>query len=213
VGDDGAEHFDDPHAVWIGPEGVECDVVLQPLGQSVTALWGEGGDVTDIAPIHAGDQVVVEFPDGNLMGGKILCIIKSRSNKQPMISGTPIFDNKRRLIYAKKGELDLRTAGADGKEPAQLLIDQASTITSTATRINLGDKDVTEQAVKGTSFRSAEDQLFSDMLDGVAMLITASQGPFSGLIPGFQALQTALTMFGRNARANNSFLSDTVFLK
>jgi len=213
VDDQGSEHFDDPHAVWIGPEGVECDVILQPLGQRVTALWGEGGDVSDIAPIHPGDQVVVEFPDGVLMGGKILCILKSRSNKQPMTSGTPIFDNKRRLIYAKAGALDLRTAGVGGAAPAQFLMDQAATVTTTATRINLGDKDVTEQAVKGTSFRAAEDKLFADMLKGVELLITASVSALSGLQPGFNALKLAINAFQTKAQSNDSYLSNTVFLK
>ena len=214
VDDNGEEHFDDPHAVWIGPEGVECDVILQPLGQRVTALWGEGGDVTDIAPIRAGDQVVVEFPDGVLMGGKILCIIKSRANKQPMITGKPIFDNKRRLIHAKTAAIDVQTAGAEGGTPSQFFMDQAAIVTTVANRVNLGMFEAPQQAVLGTDYRRSENSMLSTLLTGLQSMAAASfTGPTIGLLPGINAMILAIQNFQTAAQADNDFLSNTVYLK
>ena len=203
----GSVHFDDPHAIWIGPEGVECDVVLQPLGQRVTALWGGGGDVSDIAPIHPGDQVFVEFPDGNLAGGKIAGIIHSRSNKQPMASGKPIFDNKRRLIFAKNVVIDIRTAGLNGADPVQFLIDQAGTVTTTATRINHGASDVTEQFILGTSYRRDTTTLYQNLQTALAAMQAAAIGPMAGFQPGLAAAVQALISFATSAQTNEDYLS------
>jgi hypothetical protein len=208
VDDSGEIDYTDPHAVWIGPEGVECDVILEPLGQKVTAVWGQGGEVADISPIHPGDQVVVECPDGDLMTPVIIAIVHSRSNKQPMTSGVPIFDNKRRLIYARKGDIDIRTAGG-----AQVLIEQAGTVTTVASKILQGDGSASEQGVLGTGYRQAEDTMLQDMTTAVAALVAACTGPLAPLAPGFADFGKALAAFQLSSAAANRFLSNTLYLK
>jgi hypothetical protein len=207
VDDQGEENFADPLSVWIGPEGVECDVILQPLGIRVTALWGEGGDVSDISPIRPGDQVLVEFPDGNLMGGRITGIIHSRSAKQPMKSGTPIFDNQRRLIYARSVPIDIRAS-----TKAQVLMEQDGTVTAAANRINLGNHDVTEQVVLGTSYRQAENQMLDSLQQGLSAMQAGAVGPLAVFQPGLAACVAALAAFKASA-SRDDFLSTTVYAK
>lgn len=227
IDNQGDFHPDDPHAVWNGPEGVECDVKLEPLEQMVVALWGAGGDVADISPIHPGDQVVVECPGGDPSTPPVITrIIHSRSNKQPMTSGVPIFDNHRRLIYARQGVVDIRTAGGvqlllnqDGTavlkcgSSTQIEVDQDGTVTVTGTRINDGGSDAAEQGVLGTSYRGAEDQLFDQLQQGVSALQAAAVGPLAALQPGFTTMNTALIAFKASALAQGGFLSNRVFLK
>jgi hypothetical protein len=208
VDDQGEENFADSLAVWIGPEGVECDVILQPLGIRVTALWGDAGDVADISPIRPGDQVLVEFPDGNLMGGRITGIIHSRAAKQPMKSGTPVFDNQRRLIYARTVPIDIRAS-----TKAQVLMEQDGTVTTAAKRINLGDHDVSEQNVLGTSYRQAEDTLFDTLQQGLTAMQSAAVGPLAVFQPGLAVCVSALAAFKSSAAAGNAFLSSTVYGK
>lgn len=208
IDDSGEPNYSDPHSVWIGPEGVECDVILQPLMQRVTALWGFGGEIADIAPIHPGDQVLVACPNGDLMTPVITTIIHSRANKQPMTAGVPIFDNKRRLIYARKGSIDIRTA-----DTTQILMDPAGTVTTTAKRVNQGDASASEQEVLGTSYRRDEDKMIQDLIVAFGELATASVGPLAGLATGFGDVVKALTTFQTSAQTNNGYLSDTVFLK
>lgn len=231
---EGEFHPDDPHAVWIGPEGVECDVRLEPLEQMVVALWGAGGDVADISPIHPGDQVIVECPGGDPSTPPVITkIIHSRANKQPMVSGTPIFDNKRRLIYARRGAIDVRTAGGvevhleqDGTATltadksitltagnAKIEIDQNGTVTVTGAPVKLGDDQANQKSVTGTDYRSEEDSLFDNLRSAADALATAAVGPLAALQPGFQAMKVALVAFQLAAQANNGYLSDTVFVK
>ena len=208
IDDSGEPNYSDPHSVWIGPEGVECDVILQPLMQRVTALWGFGGEIADIAPIHPGDQVLVACPNGDLMTPVITTIIHSRANKQPMTAGVPIFDNKRRLIYARKGSIDIRTA-----DTTQILMDPAGTVTTTAKRVNQGDASASEQEVLGTSYRRDEDTLFQQLLTGLLALQAVAVGPLAALQPGLTTMVTAIQAFQTSAQTNNGYLSDTVFLK
>lgn len=192
--EEGEEHFNDPHSVWIGPEGVECDVLLQPLGIQITALWAGGmaGDVDDISPIHPGDQVLVECPDGNLMAPVITHILHSRSQKQPMTAGVPIFDNKRRLINVRKGDLDVRvlkgshiTAVAEG-DHTTTVAEGDSTVavakgkavigtTGASVQVNqgdvqLGDDQAAEALVYGTSYKMMLDLFLGKMATALATL-------------------------------------------
>lgn len=209
IDDQGQFHPDDPHAIWIGPEGVECDVKLEPLEQMVVALWSKGdAESSDIPPIRPGDQVLVENPGGDLMTPVITHILHSRSAKQPMASGVPLFDNKRRLIYLKTTDLDIRCAA--GK--ASIASGQTS-IWVKQDRVQLGDGQANEQNVNGTSYRSEEDTLIDNMRLAADTLSVAAVGPLAGLQPGFNALKAALLAFQTAAQANNGFLSNTVFGK
>jgi hypothetical protein len=125
---DDAGNFDvqNPNSIWIGPEGVECDVRLEPLMIHVCCRFAgiSGGDVTAYPPIHPGDQVLVTLPEGFAHLPVIVAVMNSRACKQPLDDNqVPIFDNKRLLIYAKTADIDIRTAGG-----AQLLMEQDGNI-------------------------------------------------------------------------------------
>jgi phage baseplate assembly protein gpV len=209
IDDQGDFHPDDPHAIWIGPEGVECDVKLEPLEQMVTALWSKGdAESSDIWPIRPGDQVLVECPGGDLMTPVITHILHSRSAKQPMASGVPLFDNKRRLIYLKTSDLDIRCAAGKASiaaGPTSVWVKQD--------KIQLGDDQVTEQAILGTSYRSAEDTMLDDLQSGIQSMQAAAIGPLAGLQGGLTLMDEAITAFKLAVQANNGFKSDVVLLK
>jgi phage baseplate assembly protein gpV len=196
IDDAGEPDYTDPLAVWIGPEGVECDVILQPLMQRVTALWGFGGEVADIAPIHPGDQVLVACPNGDLMTPVITTIIHSRANKQPMDAGKPLFDNKRRLIYARKGDIDIKVAQGD----STVRVDKGKAIVaagSTSIQVNqddvqLGDDQATQPVPMGDDLQTALKfltdalQTFSSGLN--VGTLSAQAATLAAAIPAFQRM-------------------------
>jgi len=207
--DDGTFDPTDPHAVWMGPEGVECDVKLEPLEQMVTAVWSKGSaECSDISPINPGDQVVVECPGGDLTTPVIIALIHSRGAKQPMTAGVPIFDNKRRLIYQKTTDLDIRCASGQASiaaGPTSVWVKQD--------KVQLATGDAAEAGVLGTSYRSAEDQLLTGLKAGLTAMQTAAVGPLSPLAPGLGTMIAAITAFQNAASADNGFLSQLVYLK
>ena len=133
VGDDGAIDTKNPNAVWIGPEGVECDVRLEPLCIHVCCQYAgiSAGDVTIYPPIHPGDRVLVNLPEGFAHLPIIVAILHSRSQKQPLgPDRKPLFDNTRLLVYAKTAAIDVRNAGG-----VQVLLEQNGTVTTTAKNV------------------------------------------------------------------------------
>ena len=186
VNDAGEFDFTDPHSVWIGPEGIECDVILQPLQQRITAVWGQGGDVADLSPIHPGDQVLVECPDGDLMTPVITAILHSRSNKQPMTAGVPIFDNRRRLIYARTADINVQAA--KGK------IEVAAGTTSiqvNQSEVLLGDDGASHPVPKGDDLQTAINAL----ADAIAQFVSAAGAAETSLLPAAGAFSTAYAKF------------------
>ena len=161
-----------PNSVWIGPEGVECDVRLEPLMIHVCCRFAgiSGGDVTAYPPIHPGDQVLVTLPEGFAHLPVIVAVLNSRACKQPLDeSQTPIFDNKRLLIYAKTAAIDIRTAGG-----VQVLLEQDGTATTTATTFitkaetKLGDENASEHVMHGESFTGDLNDAMTDILGDLA---------------------------------------------
>ena len=175
IDDQGDFHPDDPHAIWNGPEGVECDVKLEPLEQMVTALWSKGdAESSDISPIRPGDQVLVECPGGDLMTPVITHILHSRSAKQPMAAGVPLFDNKRRLIYLQTTDFDLRCAAGKvsiAAGPTSVWVKQD--------RVQLGNDQATEQAVLGNTQASELSTLLGDLADAFAEIDSLITSPAS----------------------------------
>lgn len=194
IDDQGEFHPDDPHAIWNGPEGVECDVKLEPLEQMVTALWSKGNaESSDIGPIRPGDQVLVECPGGDLMTPVITHILHSRSAKQPMAAGVPIFDNKRRLIYLATTDFDLRCVKGKASiaaGPTSILVKQD--------QVQLGNGQAKEQAVLGTT-QAAELTtllgLFEDAFTEISTSIgsSASASAAAGCATFVARLQTMLS--------------------
>ena len=211
VGDDGQINTKDANAVWIGPEGVECDVRLEPLNIHVCAQYAgiSAGDVTIYPPIHQGDRVLVNLPEGFAHLPIIVAILHSRSSKQPLGQDRkPIFDNKRLLVYAKTAAIDVRNAGG-----VQVLIEQDGTVTTTAKKIQQGGPNLTEKEVQGTSYRQAEDTMLQQLYLAFTALQAAAVGPLAALKPGFLQAQAGIQAFQSSASGQNGFLSDTVYVK
>ena len=160
---DDAGNFDvqNPNSIWIGPEGVECDVRLEPLMIHVCCRFAgiSGGDVTAYPPIHPGDQVLVTLPEGFAHLPVIVAVMNSRACKQPLDANqVPIFDNERLLIYAKTADIDIRTAGG-----VQLLMEQNGSVTTTATAIKQGSPAASEHAALGDQLTTQWQSLLSGL--------------------------------------------------
>lgn len=168
-GPDGQPNYADENAVLVTPAGVEVDVVLEPSGYHVTCRHGiSAGAVFICTPIHAGDQVQVIIPDGDVsMVPEIVRVIPGSSNPIPTeTDGTPVFKNDRALIAARDVPIELRTMGG-----VSLLVNPDGTI-----QLGAG---ATEKLIKGTTYRQAEAQmnkLLADPTTGaIAALNTAAQ--------------------------------------
>jgi hypothetical protein len=174
MGDDGTFDATDPNAIWTGPEGVECDVKLEPLEQMVTALWSKGSaECSDISPIRPGDQVVVENPGGDLMSPVIIALVHSRGAKQPMTAGVPIFDNKRRLIYQATTDLDIRCVAGKASiaaGPTSMWVKQD--------QVQLGAENAAHPVMQGDSWQSAINAFLTKL--GAALMTVAPVATDSG---------------------------------
>ena len=192
-----------PNSVWIGPEGVECDVRLEPLMIHVCCRFAgiSGGDVTAYPPIHPGDQVLVTLPEGFAHLPVIVAVLNSRACKQPLDeTQTPIFDNKRLLIYAKTAAIDIRTAGG-----VQVLLEQDGNATVKAQTIKLGGPDASEPLELGQTRNTAEDSYLTAAIAAVGELsVACTSPPLDALAPGFTDLSRAMTKFQNKL---DSFLS------
>ena len=175
----------DPNAIWIGPEGVECDVRLEPLKIHVCCRYAgiTAGDVTMYPPIKPGDLVLVNLPEGFAHLPVIVNILNSRSAKQALgPDRKPIFDNKRLLIHAKTCAIDIQNAGG-----VRVLIEQDGTVTMTAKKIKQGSSGASQHAVLGDQY-TAQWQHFLSALDTWVDSVTAD--PF--VTATFKAVLLAL---------------------
>jgi hypothetical protein len=220
----GEMDFTDRHAIWNDSGGVHVDVELQPSGWHTTARYApaQAGEATISGPIRPGDIVLVEFPNGNTSGGVITKILQSRSKRQPVDQGKPIFNNNRLLIHAKTVPIDVRTAEArvlleqDGTVAVtgsksislqipggpQVLIEQDGTVTVKGTRVIVDSQDVRlggaaaiEPLILGTTRTAAEATELAALIVATGLLEAASVGPLVTLLPGFSALTAAFTAF------------------
>ena len=192
-----------PNSIWIGPEGVECDVRLEPLMIHVCCRFAgiSGGDVTAYPPIHPGDQVLVTLPEGFAHLPVIVAVLNSRACKQPLDENqVPIFDNQRLLVYAKTAAIDIRTAGG-----VQVLLEQDGNATVKAQTIKLGGPDASEPLELGQTRNTAEDSYLTAAISAVGELsVACTSPPLDALAPGFTDLSRAMTKFQNKL---DSFLS------
>lgn len=192
-GEDGTPDYGDANAVVITPAGVEVDVVLEPSGYPITCRHGiSAGTVFICTPIHAGDQVVVGIPDGNVsMVPEILKVIPGSSNPIPVgDDGKPVFKNDAALVFAKGVPIDLRT---DGGGWVRITPDG---------QILLGGPDATEQLVLGTTYREKEGEMNQNLIDAITALNVAAQAMtpsdiavITGLAATVGAFLTAFKVF------------------
>ena len=185
--DEGKAHYDDPHAVHQGPEGVEVDVYLETLDKLVTCHYPGiqgGGRVYVGAPIGPGDRVVVGMPEGDTGGCVILAIGNGASDPVPLGDDKkPIFQNDRLLVWAKSVPIDIRTAGG-----AEIFLEQDGSV-------HLGTRGATQSVVFGDARNSAETQELAAISAALDTLIAASSDAYPTLVPGFTALKTAVELF------------------
>lgn len=201
VGADGAPDFTDEQAIVITPGGVMVDVVLEPSGYPITCRYGIcSGTVTTLSPIHAGDQVVVGLPDGDLaMVPQVLALISGASDPIPLEEdGLPVFRNDRHSIFARGVPIEIRTDGG-----GHFRVNADGTI-------QLGGADAEEQYLEGTTYRAAQ-ALLNDANVGLQqafdLLQAAATGPLAPLKPGFILAQQAIALFESKA---DGFLSKIV---
>jgi hypothetical protein len=130
IDDAGKPDFADPGCIYIGPEGVEVDVLLEPLGLPVTAhYYGvQGGcEVSFFTPIRPGDRVVVILPDGEpTLPPVIVAILHSNYCRVPLgTDNKPVFKNDRVLVWSQTVPVEVnapivRTGDETSDEPAVL---------------------------------------------------------------------------------------------
>lgn len=202
-GEDGTPDFGDPNAVLVTPAGVEVDVVLEPIGHPITCRYGiAAGAVFICPPIFPGDQVMVIVPDGDSsMIPEIVRIIPGSSDPIPVgDDGKPVFQNDRFLIMSKV--------------PIEIRSTNGTMVRITDDLVELGGAGVTEQAVLGTTQRSAEATLNATTPEGLQGIWNAAQavcvGALAPLKPMFIAAAAAIQAYEGQA---DGFLSDVVKLK
>lgn len=106
VDDEGTVNPNDHRAIYVGPEGVEVDVLLEPLGIPVTCKYAGcagGREAVIMAPIRPGDRVLVTLPDGDAMQTPvILAVLNSAEHKVPLdIDRKPTFKNDRVMVWSR----------------------------------------------------------------------------------------------------------------
>lgn len=117
VDDKGQADYADKRAVYVGPEGVEVDVILEPLNIPVTCTYAgiQGGASTSIySPIRPGDRVLVTLPDGLPSSSPVIVsIMHSATSQLPLdpADKKPYFRNDRLLVHTRDVDVDVRTAG------------------------------------------------------------------------------------------------------
>ncbi len=178
VDDQGNCRFGDKGAVYVGPEGVEVDVLLEPLGIPCTChYYGvQGGcEATVLTPIRPGDRVLVVMPEGDTMGPPVIvAVLHSASCKVPLGEDRlPVWRNDRVMIWSQNTDIDVRT-----RSGTRLQVKQDGTIL-------LGD-GATEQLVKGTSYRAAE-RAFLDALNTYIAAIKPIADPGNVATPAMLA--------------------------
>lgn len=158
VDDDGDIDFTDVRAVYIGPQGVECDVILEPLNIHVCAVYAGiagGRETSFFAPIKPGDRVLVTLPDGDpTVPPVIVAVLHSAADRMPIANGKPIFQNNLVFLQTESVDIDVRT-----KNGGRVLIQQNGTVTTTATTVTDEATTVNENADHVNLGRSATQRL------------------------------------------------------
>jgi hypothetical protein len=212
-GEDGKPSYTDPHAVVITPSGIDVDVILEPSGCPTTCTYGRAGQVSFLAPIHPGDQVLVVIPDGDLsMVPRIVEVIGGASAPLPVEEdGKPVFRNDRLSIFARGVPVEVRT---DGGSAVRVRPDGSVQVASKGIAIEVGadgtiqlGANAADALIKGTAYRSAQAAQSAAILAGLAAIIGVAVGPLAALQPGLQALQLAWQTFEEQS---GGFLSAVV---
>ncbi len=220
INDEGIPDYTDLRAVYCGPEGVEVDVILEPINVPVTCLYSgiAGGRHTIIsAPISPGDLVLVALPDGDpTVPPVIVAILNSAAHKVPLgHDRKPIFRNDHVFIWTDV-DIDIRTKNGATVTLAQTgdisfksnttagsTVVDSSTITLKATKVNLGDGAV-DAAMKGTAYRNVEN---------IAMQALSAWAALVGTLTGISAAALVTALGVLSPSGVDPYLSTVVKVK
>lgn len=204
VNESGEPNFTDPQAVVSAPDGVVADVMLMPLEIPITARvqLGVGGRCRIDAPLHAGDEVLVVIPDGDLNNPlSIVAILNSRAHPVPLDSdGMPVFKNDRLMVFARDVPVEIRTP------TARVQVTQDG-------KVNLGDADATEKVIKGTTYTDDENAMLfgpASLLQAFTLLEGVAVGPFAVFKPGFLLAKEVISLYQKTV---GNHLSDVTRTK
>lgn len=165
--DEGDAHYDDPHAIHQGPEGVEVDVYLETLDKLVTCHYPGiqgGGRVYVGAPIGPGDRVVVGMPEGDTGGCVILAIGNGASDPVPLGDDKkPIFQNDRLLVWSESYPVDIRI-----QDGPSILAEPSGTVTIDAAHVKVGSANAAQKAVLGDAQKAKMDDVLSKLTAALA---------------------------------------------
>lgn len=172
--DEGEFDPTDPLSIYIGPEGVEVDVLLEPLNIPVTCVYTgqqQGTRASVISPIQPGDRVLVVMPDGDLsLPPVVVCVLPAAHDLMPNDGGSPVFQNDRFLLQSTGQNLDIRSPESDTSIEAQNV--QVVTVDD----ILLGSRMASEPFVLGNRWKTSRDIV----LDGMSVHIHGTPvGPTS----------------------------------
>ena len=188
MSEDGEFDPTDPHAIYNGPEGVEVEVLLEPLGIPCVCVYAGiygGRKCTIFAPIKAGDRVLVGLPGGDPSAVPvIIAVLHNAEDVVPLGEDRkPVFRNDRLFVWIQDGPIDIRT-----KDGGKVLIEQDGTITVTCKKSVLNASDESDITTKKHVVTADATHLGADL--GVAAALTngvvLAQGidPFTGLSYG-----------------------------
>ncbi len=140
-------NYTDKAAIYIGPQGVEVDVILEPSGIPVVCKYNGiqgGANTVFLSPINPGDQVVVVIPEGNpTIPPVIVGIINSDYTKVPIgDDNLPIFKNDRVMLYSMEQPVEIH-----------------------ANTIKLGDDTASQPFVLGTAYKADQEKLYQALID------------------------------------------------
>lgn len=142
-------------AIGIDTEGVFVDVVLLPSRDPGTARLGSnytGPGYGLYLPIGLGDEVLVEAPNGDPQHGLVISTrLHSPSDQLPQDA----IDNPTDVVLVAKASTSIRMVVSDGG------------------KLYLGSSSASDDAVRGTTYRQAEDELLNAMNATMTALTTA----------------------------------------
>lgn len=166
--DDGTQNVTDDNCIVVAPDGVWCDVVLWPSKVPVTARvqFGVGGAAHIQAPIHAGDEVAVLIPDGDMMATPVIvAILNSQYDKLPLDAGlAPVFKNDRLLIQCGEGL------------PVEVH----------AAKIQFGDEEAAENFVLGQKYKTEANKIMDAIINDFRPSPVGPIGPSPAMIQAAQ---------------------------
>lgn len=205
VDDGGKLNHTDWTAIYVGPEGVEVDVMLEPLELSVTChYYGVmGGRAATIqSPIRPGDQVLVHLPGGDPTQMPVIAAVLHGEHSPVPIGPDrlPVWKNDSIFVWAEDVPVDIRTKGG-----GRVRLDQAGKVDTEGSAARLGADAATEALMRGTTYRANEAtldgawQTLLTALNAYAVAIQAIADPGNVATPiltaALTAMQAALSSF------------------